>query len=101
MIYVLTTCTIVLGKRAEFETTFRRLQEVYEKHGAKLVGFWWTIGGENNEVCWIMSWKDLNSYEKEIDEAMNENDFPIEGLSSTVITQSDRIMKASSFSPLK
>ena len=62
MIHVLSTCTVVIGKRAEFESAFKEVKSVFEKHGAKLVGLWWSVGGEGNESIWIHAWKDVNDY---------------------------------------
>ncbi len=101
MINVLSTCNVVIGRRTEFEEAFKELIALYDKHGAKLVGFWWTIGGEGNEALWINTWKDIGNYEKGNEEARNDKDYPLERIASTVITYTDKILKPSTLSPLK
>lgn len=101
MIYILSTCTAVLGKETEFENTITELTSIYEKYGAKTVGCWWTLGGERNEVVWLHSWKDLNAYEKGQANAIKDENYPIEKLSSLIITYTDKILKPLPSSPMK
>lgn len=101
MIYVLSTCTVVMGRRKEFENMVKEVTSVYEKHGAKLIGSWWTLGGEGNETVWIYAWKDLKDFEKGQEAVQKDKNFPIEKVASTIITYSDKILKPLLFSPLK
>jgi hypothetical protein len=101
MIYVLSSCTVVMGKKKEFESAFREISSIYERHGAKLIGLWWTIGGEANEAVWIHSWKDLKDFERGQEEVWEDKDFPMEKVASTMVTYTDRILKPSALSPLK
>jgi len=101
MIYVLTTCTVVIGRRLEFENTFKEINSLHQKHGAKLVGFWWTIGGEGNEAVWIFSWKDLKDFEKGKEAVWDDKDFPLEKVASTVIAYTDKILKSGAISPAR
>ena len=93
MIYVLTTCTTVLGKEREFENTLNEMTAVYEKHGAKPVGFWWTLGGERNEAVWLYAWKDLKAYENGQENVVTDENYPLEQMASLIITSTDKILK--------
>jgi len=93
MIFVLTTCTTVLGKEREFENTLNEMTAVYEKHGAKPVGFWWTLGGERNEAVWMYAWKDVNAYENGQEKAVTDENYPLEQMASLIITYTDKILK--------
>ena len=101
MIYVLSTCTVSMGKEREFETTVQEMTAVYEKHGAKLVGLWWTLGGERNEVVWLFSWNDLKAYKQGRDAVWKDENFPIDKVASLVITFSDKLLTPITSSPLK
>jgi len=94
MIHVLSTCTVIMGKREEFGDMVKEITSVYEKHGAKLVGFWWTLGGEANEAVWIYAWENLKDYEKGQEAVWKDKSFPMEKFSSTVITYTDKILKS-------
>jgi len=97
MIYVMRTCSVAIGKRKEFEDVAKEAMTVYEKHGAKLIGFWWVLGGEGNEAVWIYSWKDLKHFDEEHN-VLEGEDYPIEKFASTVITYTDKILKPSPIS---
>ena len=53
-----------MGRKKNFDNMFKEVASVLKKHGATLVGFWWTLGGEGNEAIWITSWKNLDAYDK-------------------------------------
>ncbi len=93
MAYVLTTCTIVMGKEKEFETTLNEITSIYEKVGAKPVGFWWTFGGERNEAVWMYAWKDVKAYENGQENAFKDENYPLEQFASLVIASTDKILK--------
>ena len=100
MIYILTSCTVVLGKEKDFEKTLIELMDIYKKNGATPIGFWWTIG-ERNEAIWITSWKDIGSFEKGQTSVLEDENYPIDKVSSMVIAQTDKILKPQTASPLK
>jgi hypothetical protein len=93
MAYVLTTCTVVLGKEREFETTLNEITAIYQKHGAKPIGFWWTLGGERNEAVWLFAWNDVRAYENGQEKAVQDENYPLEQVASLVITATDKILK--------
>jgi hypothetical protein len=93
MAYVLTTCTVVLGKEREFETTLNEITAIYQKHGAKPIGFWWTLGGERNEAVWLFAWNDVRAYENGQEKAVQDENYPLEQVASLVITSTDKILK--------
>jgi hypothetical protein len=90
-----------MGKRDEFANMFKQVTAAYEKNGAKLVGFWWTLAGEGNEAVCINAWKNLENFEKGNEAAWKDKSFPLEKVASTVITTTDKILKPVDFSPLK
>ena len=79
----------------------KEVTSLYEKHGGKLVGFWWSLGGEKNEALWLSAWKDTKDWEKGEEETWSDKNFPMEKVSSTIITYSDRILKPAAMSPMK
>ncbi len=93
MIHVLTACTVAIGRTNDFENTMREVLPIYEKHGGKIVGFWWAIGGDKNEAVWMHTWKSLEDYEKGVEETWNDKDFPIEKIANTIITHTEKILK--------
>ena len=93
MINVLTTCSVLMGKREEFKKTFNRIKELYEKTGAKHVGFWWTLGGEENEAVWMFEWESLTAYEEGKESVVNNPDYPQEDFNSCVILHTEKILK--------
>jgi hypothetical protein len=101
MIYVLSTCNVIMGKNKEFEETFSELKQTLAKHGGKLVGSWWSFGGEENEAVWLFSWKDLKEFEKGYTASLKDTRFPMEKFASTVISYSNKILKPSTHSPIK
>ena len=101
MIYVLTTCAVVIGMNQEFENAFREINLLYQKQGAKLIGFWWSLIGEGNEAVWIYSWDDLKDFEKGKERVWKDKDFPLEKIATTVITYNDKVLKSSTIAPTK
>jgi len=82
-----------MGKEKEFETTLNEITSIYEKVGAKPVGFWWTFGGERSEAVWMYAWKDLKAYENGNEKALKDENYPLEQFTSLIITSTDKILK--------
>lgn len=101
MIYVLSTCVVAMGKKEDFENMFKEVANVNEKHGAKLIGFWWTIGGEGNEAVWLSSWKNFEAFEKGQDSAWKDREFPRDKIASSAISYTDKMLKPSPLYPPK
>jgi hypothetical protein len=81
-----------MGKKTQIENAFQDLRELYEKKGGKNIGFWWTIGGEGDEVSWLFSWMNLNNYHKAMEVVRKEKNYPLEELASIVISLNDKIL---------
>jgi len=92
MINVLSTCIVIIGKKSDFENAFKEVVAVHEKHGAKLVGFWWTLGSEGNEAVWIFSWKNLEAFEKGREAVWQDREFPTDKFASTAISYTEKIL---------
>lgn len=101
MIYILSTCVVTMGRKKNFDNMFKEVASVLKKHGATLVGFWWTLGGEGNEAVWITSWKNLEAYGKGQEALWKDKDFPTDKFASTVISYTDKILKPSPLYPPK
>jgi len=65
MIYEYRVYRIVPGKMEAINNRFRNVAvRLFEKHGMKVVGFWQTMVGENNELTYILSFEDLNQMQR-------------------------------------
>jgi hypothetical protein len=81
-----------MGKKKNMINAFHDLRDLYEKRGGKNLGFWWTIGGEGDEASWLFSWRNLNNYQKAMEEVPKENTYPIEEIASIAISLTDKIL---------
>jgi hypothetical protein len=93
MTTILTTCSVLLGKRKEFKSVFQTLKNLYINEGAKLVGFWWTLGGEANEAVWMFKWETVSSYLQGKKSIQQNNSYPIEELSSILTSYNEKILQ--------
>lgn len=65
MIYEHRSYYMLPGKQREFLEAFQGVpMKVFERHGAKLVGFWTTYAGQSNEVIYLLAYPDLAAREK-------------------------------------
>ena len=65
MIYEHRTYHILPGKMPEFTETFgNMLVPLFEKYGAKLIGVWQTVIGQNDEFTYILGFDGLANQEK-------------------------------------
>jgi hypothetical protein len=93
MVTILTTCSILIDKKEEFISIFQVIKNLYIKEGAKLIGFWWTLGGEANEAVWMFNWKTLNSYQLGKKAVLENSAYPIEEISSIVTSYNEKILE--------
>jgi hypothetical protein len=93
MVTILTTCSILIGKREDFESIFPIIKDLYSKEGAELVGFWWTLGGEANEAVWMFNWETLASYQQGKKAVLENSVYPMDEMSSIVVSYNEKILE--------
>jgi hypothetical protein len=93
MVTVLTTCSILLGKRREFEDIFQKIKNLYTREGAELIGFWWTLGGDANEAVWIFKWKTFTSYKEGKKAVTEDSNYPIDEMTTVIVSYNEKILE--------
>lgn len=103
MIYEHRAYYMLPGKQREFLEAFERVpMKVFERHGAKLVGFWTTYIGQSNEVIYLLSYPDLAARERiwqEIDQDAEMLAYRSEPPRTTHIEV--KLLRPTTFSPLQ
>lgn len=103
MIYEHRTYYLLPGKLQEFVEAFAETPaKVFEKHGAKLVGFWTTDIGQNNEVIYILAFNDM-AHRDRVWQQVREDQDMIRYRQAGVRVEKivNKIIRPSAFSPLK
>ena len=93
VVTILTSCSVLLGKREEFESVFNVIKDLYIKEGAKFIGFWWTLGGDANSCVWMYKWDTFTSYQQGKKGVHGNSAYPLNELSSIVISYNEKILE--------
>jgi len=104
LIYEHRTYYILPGKMPEFLEGFQATPaKVFERHGAKLVGFWTTDIGQSNEIIYILAYDSLA--ERERIRGMIDQDEEMRSYRQAGAPRVEKIvvkiLRPSAFSPLK
>jgi len=104
MIYELRTYQLVMGGLAEYlEIAKTTLLPVVAEHGIKPVGFWYTEIGTLNEVVHLWAFADLNERQRCWSGWAKDPRRPeiVAKLRQVIVSQSNKILSPTEFSPLK
>lgn len=103
MVYEHRTYYLLPGKMQEFLEAFSQTPaKLFEKHGAKLVGFWTTVIGQSNEVIYLLAFRDLAHRERfweELGQDSEMQQYRQGGVRVEKIVS--KILRPSAFSPLQ
>lgn len=103
MIYEHRTYYLLPGKLPEFLQAFEETPaKVFERHGAKLIGFWVTEIGQSNEVIYILAYDSLAERERAW-QRINQDEEMLKYRQAPPRVEKIkvRILRPSTFSPLK
>ena len=103
MIYEHRTYYLLPGKLPEFLTAFEGTpMKVFERHGAKLVGFWTTEIGQSNEITYILAYNSLADMEQ-VKQKIGQDEEMIKYRQQPPRVEKvvAKILRPSAFSPLK
>ncbi len=104
MIYELRTYQLVVGGLSDYlEIARTKILPGVAEHGLKPVGFWHTEMGQLNEVVHLWAYNDLNERQEKWGKwARDPRRAEIVGkLRSVVVSQSNKILSPTDFSPMK
>lgn len=103
MIYEHRTYYLLPGKLPEFLAAFESTPlKVFERHGAKMVGFWTTEIGQSNEITYILAYDSLAEMER-VKQKISQDEEMIKYRQQPPKVEKvvAKILRPSAFSPLK
>lgn len=104
MIYELRTYQLVVGGLPEYlEVARTKILPGVAEHGLKPVGFWYTEAGQLNEVVHLWAYNDLNERQEKWGKWARDprRTEVLAKLRTIVISQSNKFLSPTDFSPLK
>src|SRR5439155_380797 len=100
MIYEIRTYRIAPGSLAEVEKRYGEAYE-YRKKYSELTAFWHTEIGPLNEIVHVWGYSSLDQRARERDEARQHGVWPPPGGADRLLTQENKVLLPSAFSPLQ